>query len=159
MTIPTTGLQEGDLEPCPMCGGIAEMDTRQGYLAMGTGKPGSRCVIYCTSCGVDLGYCREDHPDCTLDDLIVMVTEAWNTRTLRSPSASGESFQCFECSTDLVGPYCPSCNPNGLSPPSASGVGGLVGALEKVAAESRDMNEVRKLLSAYQAKETQEPGE
>lgn len=65
-----------NLLPCPFCGGDAEMDTRQGYLALGTGRPGHRIAVYCRSCNADMGVCIEDVPDITPEQ----VAEMWNRR-------------------------------------------------------------------------------
>jgi len=61
---------------CPFCGGQAEMDTRQGYRALGTGRMGNRIAIYCRSCDADMGVCIEDVPDITPEQ----VAEMWNRR-------------------------------------------------------------------------------
>lgn len=64
------------LKPCPFCGGEAEMDTRQGYLALGTGRLGNRIAVYCRSCNADMGVCVEDVPDIEPEQ----VADMWNRR-------------------------------------------------------------------------------
>lgn len=64
------------LLPCPFCGGEAEMDTRQGYLALGTGRLGNRIAAYCRSCNADMGVCVEDVPDIEPEQ----VADMWNRR-------------------------------------------------------------------------------
>jgi Lar family restriction alleviation protein len=64
------------LKPCPFCGGDAELDTQQGYRALGTGRTGTRIVVYCRNCGADQGICREDVPDIEPTTVI----EMWNRR-------------------------------------------------------------------------------
>ena len=64
------------LLPCPFCGGEAEMDTRQGYLALGTGRLGNRIAAYCRSCNADVGVCVEDVPDIEPEQ----VADMWNRR-------------------------------------------------------------------------------
>lgn len=65
------------LLPCPFCGGEAEMDTRQGYLALGTGRLGNRIAVYCRSCNADMGVCIEDVPDIEPEQ----VANMWNRRS------------------------------------------------------------------------------
>lgn len=64
------------LLPCPFCGGEAEIDTRQGYLALGTGRLGNRIAAYCRSCNADMGVCVEDVPDIEPEQ----VADMWNRR-------------------------------------------------------------------------------
>lgn len=72
----TTKTDDIKLLPCPFCGGEAEMDTRQGYLALGTGRLGNRIAVYCRRCDADMGVCIEDVPDITPEQ----VAEMWNRR-------------------------------------------------------------------------------
>ncbi len=65
-----------ELKKCPFCGGDAELDPRQGYRALGTGRMGNRVVAYCRDCGADMGVCIEDVPDITPEQ----VAEMWNRR-------------------------------------------------------------------------------
>ncbi len=64
------------LLPCPFCGGEAEIDTRQGYLALGTGRLGNRIAAYCRGCNADMGVCIEDVPDIEPEQ----VANMWNRR-------------------------------------------------------------------------------
>jgi hypothetical protein len=64
------------LKPCPFCGGDAEMDTRQAYVALGSGRLGSAIAIYCTACTASVSTCREDVPDITPEEM----TDQWNRR-------------------------------------------------------------------------------
>ena len=75
------------LLPCPFCGGDAEMDTRQGYLALGTGRPGNRIAVYCQHCDADMGVCIEDVPDITPEQ----VAEMWNRRAAVEADRCGQT--------------------------------------------------------------------
>lgn len=76
-----TTKQAENLLPCPFCGGEAEMDTMRGYLTVPDGRLDNAVAIYCAACGVDQSICRADHHDLDTDQLISIVTEAWNKRT------------------------------------------------------------------------------
>ena len=82
------------LLPCPFCGGDAEMDTRQGYLALGTGRPGNRIAVYCQHCDADMGVCIEDVPDITPEQ----VAEMWNRRAAVEADRQGRMpHRCEDC--------------------------------------------------------------
>lgn len=67
------------LKQCPFCGGVAELDTRQGYTYFSAGqyRHGSRIAVYCRDCPVDIGVCREDVPDVEPEYVIGL----WNARS------------------------------------------------------------------------------
>jgi len=76
LTDPTNPVLAVELEPCPFCGGDAEMDTRQGYTNCFNGRPETGIAIYCRDCGVQHMICRGDVPDVEPEHVI----ELWNRR-------------------------------------------------------------------------------
>lgn len=73
-----------ELKPCPFCGGDAELDTMQGYLALSSGRLGNRATVYCTRCGADMGFCYEDAPGTPSEDIVNQVVDDWNRRAVNS---------------------------------------------------------------------------
>ena len=71
-----------DLKPCPFCGAEPEVDMNQGYRALVSGKIGTSVAIYCTECEAHMSLCREDVPILTSDDMLRILTENWNKRTV-----------------------------------------------------------------------------
>lgn len=69
-----------DLLPCPFCGGNAELDTRRSYRKIGSGDLDDAVAVYCLECTADHMACRADHIGLTTDDLVDMVSAAWNRR-------------------------------------------------------------------------------
>lgn len=67
-----------ELEPCPFCGGGAELDPRQGYTYMrhGVARCGEAVAVYCRDCSAQVSICREDVPDVEPEH----VVEWWNRR-------------------------------------------------------------------------------
>ncbi len=69
------------LLPCPFCGGDAETDTMQPYRRMSTGGGiGFSTAIYCTKCTCQLTMCHVDFPEYAPDDMLIILSEAWNMR-------------------------------------------------------------------------------
>jgi hypothetical protein len=68
------------LKPCPFCDGVAELDTCQPYLALGTGKLGKAVAVYCTTCSAHMTECVEDHRDVPREDVTTYVVGLWNAR-------------------------------------------------------------------------------
>lgn len=73
-----------DLLPCPFCGSPAELDTHQGYRALVSGRIGNRVVVYCLECSADMGVCREDVPEVSVEALVAEIVAAWNRRTIQA---------------------------------------------------------------------------
>ncbi|MBL8505907.1 MAG: Lar family restriction alleviation protein [Methylobacillus glycogenes] len=70
-----------ELLPCPFCGGDAELDTMQFFIATETGKSENRAAVYCTSgCTADIGLCYSDLSDYSKEDVAHKVIDMWNTR-------------------------------------------------------------------------------
>lgn len=80
------------LKPCPFCNGAAELDTRQAYLALGTGKLGSAVAIYCTTCSAHMTECMEDHGGSSREVVAAYVVERWNGRAPVETSDRGKTF-------------------------------------------------------------------
>lgn len=68
------------LLPCPFCGGDAESDTMQAFRTVSGGYLSYAVAIYCTKCPAQISMCRGDHPLHTSEDLLTILTEAWNVR-------------------------------------------------------------------------------
>lgn len=86
------------LLPCPFCGGVAEIDTNQFFIAIKGGKAEYRAAIYCAgSCTADMGVCYSDVPGMSRDDVVSLVKEMWNTRApdagMRKVQVSSHSFE------------------------------------------------------------------
>jgi Lar family restriction alleviation protein len=64
-----------ELLPCPFCGGVAELDTRQYYRTI-KGEMDDRVCVYCTTCNADMGIGKKDVPDVQPEHVI----DLWNTR-------------------------------------------------------------------------------
>lgn len=75
------------LVSCPFCGGDAESDTRQGFRRMKDGAMSNAVAIYCTKCTVQMTMCHEDFREYAPDDLLTILTEAWNLRAGRPTAA------------------------------------------------------------------------
>jgi restriction alleviation protein Lar len=69
------------LEPCPFCGEPAELDRSRGFRAM-NGKLGDAVAIYCTACNADMTLCKDDVRPMTDDEMVELLTEQWNKRSL-----------------------------------------------------------------------------
>lgn len=69
-----------DLLPCPFCGGNAELDTRRSYRKIGSGDLDDAVAVYCLECTADHMACRADHIGLTTNDLVDIVSAAWNRR-------------------------------------------------------------------------------
>lgn len=68
------------LKPCPFCGGDAESDMMQGFRRMKDGALSNAVAIYCTKCTAQVQMCHEDFKEYAPEDLLTMLTEAWNRR-------------------------------------------------------------------------------
>lgn len=66
------------LKPCPHCGGVAELDSRQAYRSV-RGALGTRVVVYCVACDAEVGCCMEDG-GMSRDDMVDCIVCAWNLR-------------------------------------------------------------------------------
>ena len=73
---------EQRLKPCPFCGECAELDVDQGYRALVGGEIGTAVAVYCTECAAYMGFCREDYPELTINELREIVVAEWNRRAL-----------------------------------------------------------------------------
>jgi len=69
-------IEHTPLLPCPFCGGDAELDTNQGFLAMPSGKLESAISVYCRECTAAFTVCKSDVPDIWTEE----VVEMWNKR-------------------------------------------------------------------------------
>lgn len=65
-----------DLKPCPFCGGAAEMDERQAFRELVSGRFGTAIAVACLDCGAQVSVCRPDVPDVLPEDVAGM----WNQR-------------------------------------------------------------------------------
>lgn len=68
------------LLPCPFCGGEAESDSMQSFRRISDGKMSNAVAIYCTGCPAQLSMCHDDHPGYSPDDMLTIMTDAWNIR-------------------------------------------------------------------------------
>lgn len=76
------------LEPCPFCGGDAESDSQRHYRNISTGNLEKSAAIYCTKCNADMAWCYRDTPEIEREQVMLLLTEQWNTRaTLSQPTA------------------------------------------------------------------------
>lgn len=82
-----------ELKPCPFCGGAPELDTMRAYRALGSAKLSGAVAIYCCDCAADIALCWDDYPTHHVDDLIGMVTEAWNRRQPQEGAGQGEAVE------------------------------------------------------------------
>lgn len=82
MTSPIDALVEA-LEPCPFCGGEAEMDASQAYTNFFNKRTETGIAIFCRDCGVQQMVCRGDVPDIEPEQVIAL----WNRRA--TPKADG----------------------------------------------------------------------
>lgn len=73
-------MSDTELKPCPFCGGEAEHDSLQGFLALGTRTIEDRNTVYCLSCSGEVGQCYSDHENINPEELSALVIEEWNTR-------------------------------------------------------------------------------
>jgi hypothetical protein len=80
-TLAVRSSELGVLLPCPFCGGGAESDTAQGFRRIKDGVMSASVAIYCTKCSAQITACRDDFPQYEADDLLTILTEAWNVRT------------------------------------------------------------------------------
>lgn len=79
------GFAGAPLLACPFCGGDAEADTLQGFRRMKDGNISTAVAIYCTKCTVQMSMCRDDFPEYQPDDLLTILTDAWNCRQANAP--------------------------------------------------------------------------
>lgn len=70
---------------CPFCGGDAESDTMQAFRRMKDGKMSNAVAIYCTKCTAQMTMCHEDFPEYAPEDMLTIMTEAWNHRAANAP--------------------------------------------------------------------------
>lgn len=68
------------LLPCPFCGGDAEADIAQGFRRIGDGRHANAVAIYCTKCTAQMSMCYDDFPQYSAQDLLTILTYAWNIR-------------------------------------------------------------------------------
>lgn len=77
--------------PCPFCGGDAESDTMQSFRRMSDGRMSLAVAIYCSKCTAQVSMCHEDHKEYAPEDLMTILTDAWNQRVpnekLTNPAA------------------------------------------------------------------------
>jgi hypothetical protein len=81
MTAQTEPAQAGSVQrlvSCPFCGGDAESDTMHGFRRMKDGKMSNAVAIYCTKCTAQMMMCHEDFPEYAPEDMLTILTEAWN---------------------------------------------------------------------------------
>lgn len=77
-----------ELKPCPFCGGDAESDCQRHYRNISTGNLEKSAAIYCTKCSADMTWCYRDTPEIEREQVMLLLTEQWNTRaTLSQPTA------------------------------------------------------------------------
>ena len=97
-----------DLKSCPFCNGEAEMDTSRYFAKLGGGT-GKAVSIYCRECSADYTICRDDVPELSAEDCVVLVETAWNTRHLTPmEAAAGAMLEALAELATVLG------NPNGL---------------------------------------------
>ena len=65
---------------CPFCGGAAESDTMKAFRRMKDGAMSNAVAIYCTKCSAQMSMCHDDHPEYAPEDMLTILTEAWNLR-------------------------------------------------------------------------------
>ncbi len=82
------------LLPCPFCGEPAELDRSRGFRAM-NGKLGNAVAIYCRGCHADMAICEEDVKPVTNEDIVEMLSEAWNKRA-RSRSELTDEIEALK---------------------------------------------------------------
>ncbi len=78
-----------ELEPCPFCGGEAEIDLHQGFRHYRTGQPLDQVSIYCTTCSANISYYPGDL-DCDRDGTAELCIAEWNTRTPAPAPVGGD---------------------------------------------------------------------
>lgn len=66
------------LNPCPFCGGPADLDCHRSFRSITDGRIEKAIAVYCTDCSADISVCYSDVPDIQPEQLI----EMWNRRTL-----------------------------------------------------------------------------
>lgn len=93
-----------DLLPCPFCGGNAELDTRRSYRKIGSGDLDDAVAVYCLECTADHMACRADHIGLTTNDLVDIVSAAWNRR---APVAGWRSIETAPVDLPVL-LYCPN---------------------------------------------------
>ncbi len=75
-----------ELLPCPFCGCEAEVNTRQTYRELDSGRLGEAVAINCTGedgCPAGMHICKEDAPEATTDQLLEELSSLWNRRCVR----------------------------------------------------------------------------
>lgn len=68
-----------ELLPCPFCGESAEFDSQRGFADY-KGNHRNQVAIYCVKCPVTLSFCYGDFPEHSVEELIHLAVETWNTR-------------------------------------------------------------------------------
>ncbi len=85
-------MNDEPLLPCPFCGGLAESDRAQGFRRIVDGEYRNQAAVYCTECSANMTMCWEEHPEYGPDDLVTILSDAWNNRTPNDPDQRpGES--------------------------------------------------------------------
>ena len=69
----------GELKPCPLCEGPAELDRYSPFRHYRTGEPLDQVSVYCTQCSLSLSWYPRDL-DLDRDQTAEFVTEQWNHR-------------------------------------------------------------------------------
>lgn len=69
----------GELLPCPLCKGPAELDRYSPFRHYRTGEPLEQVSVYCTQCSLSLSWYPRDL-DLDRDQTAEFVTEQWNHR-------------------------------------------------------------------------------
>jgi len=79
-----------EMLPCPFCGEPAEVDMSRGFRALREGTIHSGVSIYCSAyCHVEMMLSRADLPEYDNDQLLAMLTEQWNHRSLGKADGVG----------------------------------------------------------------------
>jgi len=86
-------IEKNKLAACPFCGGDAESDTMQSFRRMRDGEISQAVSIYCTKCTAQVQMCHEDFPKHSPDDLLIILSDAWNIRIRKSATDINELAQ------------------------------------------------------------------
>ena len=68
------------LKPCPFCGGTVTTDHSVAFRKL-SGDMGDAVAINCEKCSANMTMCCDDHPKYSPEDMMAIMTEAWNCRT------------------------------------------------------------------------------
>lgn len=82
-----------DLLACPFCGGDAESDTMRTFRRMKDGNLSNAVAIYCTKCTAQVSMCHDDHKEYAPDDMLTILTDAWNRRQANAALSQAATTQ------------------------------------------------------------------